>query len=319
MIGTFSPDISNSEHTLNTLRYADRVKELRRETVNDEPVDEEVDDTIEDQILLNDDDEDEEEDEDERVTADWTQSQEGSSRMDFDDDDPMDIDPEFDLTKPCAAPTINAPPPKRAPIKATHTRSKSSAGNASERLYGVGNRSIPQRPAPPVHSSSTPTKPGNQTAYGRTSAQSRSIPVPRRSPPTRSPQARSPLAKSPPAKSPTSLTPPKQSPPRASHMPVMQAEPVQVPKPQPFTLQSVQTLAQSHRAQIKEVTDCCKDEARLLSDLTVFMSGTTYHRGSDHEVEAIFKDYLTNVDSVLERKLDAIIALRGKIKELGYN
>ncbi|KXN66114.1 P-loop containing nucleoside triphosphate hydrolase protein, partial [Conidiobolus coronatus NRRL 28638] len=24
MIGTFSPDISNSEHTLNTLRYADR-------------------------------------------------------------------------------------------------------------------------------------------------------------------------------------------------------------------------------------------------------------------------------------------------------
>lgn len=32
MIATISPSLSNSEHTLNTLRYADRVKELRPET-----------------------------------------------------------------------------------------------------------------------------------------------------------------------------------------------------------------------------------------------------------------------------------------------
>lgn len=32
MIGNFSPSNSSSEHTLNTLRYADRVKELKKPT-----------------------------------------------------------------------------------------------------------------------------------------------------------------------------------------------------------------------------------------------------------------------------------------------
>ncbi|KAJ9087303.1 hypothetical protein DSO57_1034559 [Entomophthora muscae] len=44
MIATICPNMSNSEHTLNTLRYADRVKELRGETVNDEPY--ETEDTV---------------------------------------------------------------------------------------------------------------------------------------------------------------------------------------------------------------------------------------------------------------------------------
>ena len=35
MIANISPSISNSEHTLNTLRYADRVKELRKEKSDD--------------------------------------------------------------------------------------------------------------------------------------------------------------------------------------------------------------------------------------------------------------------------------------------
>jgi len=35
MIANISPSINNSEHTLNTLRYADRVKELRREKSDD--------------------------------------------------------------------------------------------------------------------------------------------------------------------------------------------------------------------------------------------------------------------------------------------
>jgi kinesin family protein 2/24 len=30
MIGNFSPSNASAEHTLNTLRYADRVKELRK-------------------------------------------------------------------------------------------------------------------------------------------------------------------------------------------------------------------------------------------------------------------------------------------------
>ena len=37
MIANVSPSINNSEHTLNTLRYSDRVKELRREK-SDEPM-----------------------------------------------------------------------------------------------------------------------------------------------------------------------------------------------------------------------------------------------------------------------------------------
>lgn len=36
MIGCISPCASNCEHTLNTLRYADRVKELKRSTGNGE-------------------------------------------------------------------------------------------------------------------------------------------------------------------------------------------------------------------------------------------------------------------------------------------
>ncbi|GAA5801996.1 hypothetical protein HPULCUR_007456 [Helicostylum pulchrum] len=37
MIATVSPNQSNSEHTLNTLRYADRVKELKNGTITNEP------------------------------------------------------------------------------------------------------------------------------------------------------------------------------------------------------------------------------------------------------------------------------------------
>ncbi|ORX96919.1 kinesin-domain-containing protein [Basidiobolus meristosporus CBS 931.73] len=43
MIGTISPNMSNSEHSLNTLRYADRVKELKGDTdYDDEDEDEET-------------------------------------------------------------------------------------------------------------------------------------------------------------------------------------------------------------------------------------------------------------------------------------
>ena len=35
MIGNISPSQSSSEHTLNTLRYADRVKELKKPTNNE--------------------------------------------------------------------------------------------------------------------------------------------------------------------------------------------------------------------------------------------------------------------------------------------
>lgn len=35
MIGNISPALSSCEHTLNTLRYADRVKELKKETSSD--------------------------------------------------------------------------------------------------------------------------------------------------------------------------------------------------------------------------------------------------------------------------------------------
>jgi kinesin family protein 2/24 len=34
MIGNISPSVSCCEHTLNTLRYADRVKELRKGVAN---------------------------------------------------------------------------------------------------------------------------------------------------------------------------------------------------------------------------------------------------------------------------------------------
>ncbi|KAI9290847.1 kinesin-domain-containing protein [Neoconidiobolus thromboides FSU 785] len=50
MIATISPNSKNCEHTLNTLRYADRVKELRGETINDEPYDEEIEEGEEESI-----------------------------------------------------------------------------------------------------------------------------------------------------------------------------------------------------------------------------------------------------------------------------
>lgn len=34
MIGNIGPSLSNCEHTLNTLRYADRVKELKNPRIN---------------------------------------------------------------------------------------------------------------------------------------------------------------------------------------------------------------------------------------------------------------------------------------------
>ncbi|KAI9029982.1 P-loop containing nucleoside triphosphate hydrolase protein [Phycomyces nitens] len=79
-----------------------------------------------------------------------------------------------------------------------------------------------------------------------------------------------------------------------------------------------------HRAQIREVTECSKRETKLLANFSLGMSsrkeldesGSRNSLIDDLKTSSEFIDYLDNLDEVLERKMAAIEALRDRIRSV---
>jgi hypothetical protein len=95
-----------------------------------------------------------------------------------------------------------------------------------------------------------------------------------------------------------------------------------------FSVDQVDDFIRVHRQQIRDITDCCKDETKLLTRLT--MHGFPSQSSSLHEEDAVasqdslrdsnmseaFTEYVFNLDKLLERKFRAMVELRQRIKGL---
>lgn len=91
-----------------------------------------------------------------------------------------------------------------------------------------------------------------------------------------------------------------------------------------FQMDQIDEFIRSHRSQIREITDCCKDETKLLANLTLngfrgsnprLDVGAEDAARENHMNEA-FVAYVFELDALLEKKFRAMVELRQRIKSL---
>ncbi|KAF7722586.1 Kinesin-like protein kif24 [Apophysomyces ossiformis] len=91
-----------------------------------------------------------------------------------------------------------------------------------------------------------------------------------------------------------------------------------------FEQQAIEDFIKYHRAQIREVTECSKKETKLLANFSLSMSSRkdTQENGGkgssvyDLQTSSDFIDYLDHLAEVLERKMAAIGAMRDRIRSV---
>jgi len=72
-------------------------------------------------------------------------------------------------------------------------------------------------------------------------------------------------------------------------------------------------FVKSHRQQIREITECCKSETKML---TTFAIGLGDESSDRSEATAAFVEYVVELDQVLEKKFRVMVDLRQKIKSI---
>lgn len=92
-----------------------------------------------------------------------------------------------------------------------------------------------------------------------------------------------------------------------------------VPMEYTFTMEEVEMFVRKHRQQIRDITECCKEETQLLSTLT--MQGLNKQNGDptatlEHQLTFAFMDYVFALDGLLERKMRAMSDLRQVVKSM---
>jgi hypothetical protein len=94
-----------------------------------------------------------------------------------------------------------------------------------------------------------------------------------------------------------------------------------------FSAAQVDSFLLIHRHQIRDVTDCCKEEAKMLGAISMSSSipdslgagfGDDFDESGDGiaSTEKAFQEYLLNLESVLARKASIVHVLQQKIKGL---
>ena len=292
MIATISPNSSNSEHTLNTLRYADRVKELKGGSRNEQAVELMEIDKKDDYFL----------------DAEIYGSDANESEMILDEDFP-------ESEKPMESPNIDSPQIIKKDRKLSilnqlnnSTLPSTSAVNTTTALNHVQTSNI----AP------TPGKKNLRSSKAKDMADqehSQQIPANEAS---RNISAVSNKRPSSAIASSFDINAPARSPSEAEWT-----------APREVTLHEVNDFIRAHRKTLREITDCSKDETRLLSSLTLqgFSQASSDKEsggkpGSSDitdDMSAAFNQYLFDLDRQLERKYRSIASLRSRIKELLIN
>ncbi|KAG2177765.1 hypothetical protein INT43_003012 [Umbelopsis isabellina] len=335
MIATISPNQSNSEHTLNTLRYADRVKELKgererrpySENLSDEHYmaaagyqdgDNDMDDLSadDDEQFLNDD----------FVESDDPDLYKVDDDTFLDDEDfPQDTDINIldeEFLHEGNDRVMADPPAAVSPVAPSPTRQRSPSGIAR---YG----GLPSGPASHAKTLSD----GSKTGLKKTMQYER----PRRD----YDDAHKGLSLSPVSlqdnDAPTS---PSSHSARYNHLSHMgrsysSGGDSRKSSPQPksnsqhvdsvesiiFDADTIDDFVSLHRAEVREVNDCTKRETKLLANFSLGLSsrrnlqeGETANIKDDIKTSSEFIDYLGNLDEVLDMKMAAIEALRDRIR-----
>ncbi|KAJ1977933.1 hypothetical protein H4R35_002105 [Dimargaris xerosporica] len=357
MIATISPNISNCEHTLNTLRYTDRVKEIK----GDRPCEGYDDDSA---CLTYDtegqgvDDEWEENDYEEYYDCDQDLGT-AEHEDDLVSDSLLNEQPSFT--------TLGMDPYSHLKSRARSTQHpypsepspEPPAPAASSRRYNLRQRrdSAAALPDSARHdhalaSSTRPSIPQKSSQRLRnvaTTATDHGIPS---APSSQSSLSNGASMASRPSSLPRSTTSPGYArAPSSSHMtqPATSNHALPIPErsPEPASapddglaldLADIDEFVTQHRLHIRETTEYCKQETKLVALYTLgpingSASGIqTRHRaaqratngpGQSEEDEYLAKmhsavSYLEQLDEVLEKKQNAVVELRSKIRQLVY-
>ncbi|KAI8078403.1 P-loop containing nucleoside triphosphate hydrolase protein [Thamnidium elegans] len=343
MIATISPGGSNSEHTLNTLRYADRVKELKGErdrktamerstsggslpeTSNHHPSwaeqsspneyeEDEEDDEDEEE-------EDDDDDDDEEFMHDDSNDDYYSNESDILDDDTFNVDEEniFDVDFPheqdaLIHTTFNPTnvSPQKSPPPPTSLPPLSSTNNRYSHTNNTSGNSRPNSISFHHHEPSTPSSRPLSLQMKRSSS---TLP--------RSFSMYSPSRNSIESDNSSTYSAPQRTQPQYAPDAYRQQQQIDalaslsgVPS---FSYDHMDEFVKFHRAEIREITDCTKKETKLVANISLDLSSNQDfddHRSSvDTKSTTQFHKYLQDLDEILERKLAAVEALRDRISD----
>ncbi|KAI9258266.1 P-loop containing nucleoside triphosphate hydrolase protein [Sporodiniella umbellata] len=277
MVATISPGGSNSEHTLNTLRYADRVKELKseRDKKNAEraysnPLQEEL--SAEEEVSIQADDDEEYFSNESDILDENTFNEENLLDVDFPHEQES-----FLQSGPGDAAYKNLTQQRMTTPEIYQSKRPHSMSYSSNVVYE--NHGSP-RPLSLQSSQALPrsfsmySKPSNDTGSDSSS--------------TYSSHARS----------------------------MTQTMPCVDPGVPQFRHEHIDEFIRFHRAEIRAMADCTKRENRMVANLTLYLSSQEEEKEvQTRRTTSEFLKYLQDLDELLEHKLAAVEALRDRISD----
>ncbi|ORE20524.1 kinesin-domain-containing protein [Rhizopus microsporus] len=302
MVATISPGGSNSEHTLNTLRYADRVKELKGEREKRTSAERNYNSVQEEEVY--------EDDDEEYIEDDLNDDEYFSNESDILDDDTFNEESLFDVDFPheqdsllqsSAANTLSLSQQSQTRSDSSDAYIKSSSQSKPHSMIYRSNTQYDnpsqQRPLSLQAKHQSLNLPRSYSMYSRNSTDTASDTSSTYSSPQRSLLSSNTAA-------------------------TMTATPVGDGVPS-FSNDRIEEFIKFHRGEIREITDCTKRETKLVAHMSLHLSS---HQDDDNNSSSSshsnhtkntseFLKYLQDLDEILEHKLAAIEALRDRISD----
>ncbi|KAI8968280.1 P-loop containing nucleoside triphosphate hydrolase protein, partial [Mycotypha africana] len=292
MIATISPSGSNSEHTLNTLRYADRVKELKgdqggmkspRSPLKDDASYTDDDDLLQDDDLDNDDDEF------------------FSNESDILDDDTYDFDDEENILD------VDFPHEHEEEYlrESTHFLTSNTQHRSLQKQHGMNSTMINDNTTEYSHRSHQ--RP-NSISF-TTQQQQQLLLLQQQQQQQQHHQQQTTQTTSTTSNSSVSIISNESN--NSNNSSTVQHNLTKANMPSFISFEKMDEFIKFHRAEIREITECTKKETKLVAHISL-----------DHEPQVTntktqgqFIKYLQDLDEILEHKLAAIEALRDRISE----
>ena len=295
MIATISPSGSNSEHTLNTLRYADRVKELKGgdESINQDMQSMTLEEATSPKIKVTKPPPDVHNPAVFHANDDLLMDEELPPLPPLSDDDPSPILPNKSLEM-----TASQKKTKNKILSALNSPEKISR-LSSDKVEVEESTDKPVEKEKPVAKSAKAQKHSRIRPSSAVQTQS----------PARASGSGIPRPKS--AISPTSPTK------TASPLPPKPTTRATVPKQKTVTAKVMIDTVQSHHTLLRELTESLKSETIMLAELSA--RGVPPQQESNNvskEMQQAFTQYVQELDKELEKQYRAIMSLRAQTRKL---